>query len=333
MIHPVIWMTGHAIAFGNPLYSLMSTSTWLQDVMGRAPDTSLVPGIGRIIRLVGRTAAELTIPVSLLLGAGVIRCLRQKRPESVWLIPPLGLFLIFAISLFRNTMIPKSGYTTTFGLLLIPFIACALEWMGVARWSRARSVASALVLLVAMSIFMVPPITRRLPLSSWLDANPVPSIPDEASVRELQALIERAGLRRGEDALVSDFFGLLTTPYVAWQTRLHPRQICRTPSAANLSLTSEQLEVFLLANRSGVLITRPASRLTAHLKLESKQAGTLAGVPLHLEAVGSLDWKSQFPARQFGTLTVSRYQVVGLDEVPARPPLQCTNSCPISMCR
>jgi len=333
MIHPLIWMTGHAIAFGNPLHSLMTTATWLEDVMGRAPDTSLLPGIGRIIRLVGRTAAEMTIPVSLLLAAGIVRCLRQKRLESVWLIPPVGLLLIFAISLFRNTMIPKSGYTTTFGLLLIPFIACALEWMGVARWSRARGLASALVLFVVMATFMVPPVTRRLPASSWLDANPVPSIPDEASMRELQSLIERAGLRREQDGLISDFFGHLPTPYVAWQTRLHPNQICRAPGGQNVPLTAEQIEIFLTNNRSGVIVTLPGGRIADQLKLGADGSGTLAGIPVRLDPVGKLDWVSKDRDSQFGTLSVARYEVVGGDKIAARPRLTCTAACSTSFCR
>ena len=136
MIHPVFWMIGNTVAFGNPLYSLLATSTWLQDVMAREPDMSLVPGLGRVSRLIAKTATEMTIPVALLIAAGVVRCLKQKRIESVWLLPALGLFLIFAVSAFRDTMTIKAGYTTTFGLLLIPFVACALEWLGIQRWSR-----------------------------------------------------------------------------------------------------------------------------------------------------------------------------------------------------
>ncbi len=333
MIHPVIWMIGSALAYGNPLHSLLATATWTQDILARELDTRLVPGLGRIARLAGRTAVELTIPIAVLMAVGAYRCLRQKRIESVWLIPPLALFLIFAVSAFRDTMTIKSGYTTTIGLLLIPFIACAFEWLNLERWSRARCAAAATALLAAMGVFMLEPAMNRLPGGSRLSSNPVPTIPDEDNVRQLRALIDRAELKRGSDGYIADFFGLLTTPYVAWQTRLHPGNICRTPGAANRSLSSEQLEVFLLANRSGVLVTRPDSRLTAHLELESDRAGTLAGIPLRLEPIGTMDWKSRDPARNFGTMTVSRYRVIGMDHVPAREPIPCTNSCPISLCR
>ena len=234
MIHPVFWMIGNTVAFGNPLYSLLATSTWLQDVMAHEPDTSLVPGLGRVSRLIVKTATEMTIPVALLIAAGVVRCLKQKRIESVWLLPALGLFLIFAVSAFRDTMTIKAGYTTTFGLLLIPFVACALERLGIERWSRPRCLAHAAVLLAVIGLFMSESALGLLPGGRRLSASPVPSIPDEDSVRKLQSLIERAGLRQASDGFISDFFGFLTTPYVAWQTRLHPQQICRAPGAANV---------------------------------------------------------------------------------------------------
>ena len=301
--------------------------------MAHDPDDRLLPGLGRVARLIGRTAVEMTLPVALLVAAGAIRALRQKRIEALWLIPPLGLFLIFAVSAFRDQMTIKPGYTTTFGLLLIPFVACALDWLGVERWSRARCLAAAALLFAAVGICMYEPAMRLLPGGSHLSANPVPEIPDVGSVRKLQDLIERADLRRENDALVSDDFGLLTTPYVSWQTRLHPGRICRTPGAANVHLSPEQLRVFLLRNRSGVLIARPDSRLAGHLALQSAQAGTLAGIPLRLEPVGSMHWDSKDPKRQFGTLTVSRFQVVGMDNVPIPEPLLCTNACPIALCR
>lgn len=333
MIHPIFWMIGNAVEYGNPLHSLLATSSWLEDVTWREPDTRLGPGLYRVLRLFGRTAAEITLPAAFLIAAGAIRYARQKRIELAWLIPPAALFLIFAISAFQDKMIIKSGYTTTFGLLLIPFVAGAGEWLRLEQWSPARCLTSAAVLLGAMAIFMLEPIMTRLPGGSWFNADPIPSIPDKGSVRKLQELIDRAGLRRDEDALVTDFFGLLATPFVAWQTRLHPREICRTPGAASLNVSAKDLERFLVSNRQGVLITRRDGRLAAHLRLESARAGTLAGVPLQLEPIGSLEWESKEPQRTVIALTVSRYQVVGMDEVPAGSPPQCTHSCPMSQCR
>lgn len=331
MMHPVFWMVGNWLAYGNPLHSLLATSTWLQDMMGIQRDPSTLASIGRVWRFIEKTAVELTVPVSLLVAVGAMRTIQKRRVEAVWLIPPLGLFLIFAVAAFKGTMSMKSGYTTTFGMLLIPFVAASLDWLGIERWNRVRVAAAVTVLLAAIGVFMLGPLMNSVPFGTRLHAHAVPSLPDEKYVRDLQALIDRADLRRSGDALISDFFGLLTTPYVAWQTKLHPHQICRAPSIAAESLDPAHLEAFLRANPSGVLITAAASELRSQLALDSDESGTLAGVPLRLEPVGSVLWDSQLRGRNFGVLTVSRYEAqVARGETGATPP--CSHSCPISHC-
>jgi hypothetical protein len=332
MIHPVIWMIGNYLEFGNPLFSLTATSSWVEDETAHAPETALIPGLVRVARLVARTGAELTLPVALLVSAGVIETLRTRRAESAWLVLPTALFVVFAFFTYRSSMPAKLSYSTTFGLLLIPFVAAALERLGIERWSRARCMAGAGALLVAMCVFMSGPLIERLPGGSSISATAVPTMADEASVRRLQGLLKEAGLTPGTDALISDNFGSRSTVYVALQTRLHPESICRDPTVASWHVPSDEIRSFLSKNRSGVLITHSSGRISAHLTRESEYSGTMSGIPLRLSPIGSALWNSDHSDRQYGSVSVIRYQVAGMPEpAPAGP--ECSRNCPLTLCR
>lgn len=333
IFHPVFWMIGNYLESGNPLYSIMATSTWVEDATAHAPDTQLVPGLGRVARLIGNTAVEMTLPAALLVAAGVILSLRRRRVESVWLLPALALFGMMAVFTFRDSMPVKMSYSTTFGLLLFPFVALPLERLGIERWSRTRCLAAAGMLFLAMSFFMFGPVIERLPGGRKVSANPVPTFPDESNARRLQSLLEESGLEPGQDALILDYIGSRTTVYVAWQTRLHPEMICRAPGAANWHVPPERIRDFLRAHHSGVLVTRPGGRITARLTLASANEGVLAGIPLRLQPIGSMDWESDIGARDFGLVTVSRYEVAGAHDIVPLDPSACHVSCPVTMCR
>ncbi len=332
MIHPVIWMIGNYLEFGNPLFSITTTSSWVEDATAQAPETELMPGLVRVAKLVGRTGVEMTLPVALLVSAGVFESVRRRRAESAWLALPIALFAVFAFFTFRSSMPTKQSYSATFGILLIPFVALALERLGVERWSRGRCIAGAGALLVAMCVFMSGPLIGRLPGGKSITASAVPTMADEVSVRRLQALLQEAKLVPGTDALISDNFGSRSTVYVAWQTRLHPESICRDPTVANWHVPSEEIRSFLSKNRSGVLITRPSGRISAHLTLESRHSGVMDGIPLRLSPVGSVQWETDHSSRQYGTVSVTRYEVEGMPEAaPAGP--ECSRNCPLMLCR
>ncbi len=332
LLHPIFWMTGNALAYGDPFYAFSTTSSWRSDVMGYQPVVELLPGVGRIIEFIGKTVVGLTLPASILISTGVVRSLLKHRVEAIWLIPPFGLFVLFAYFAYQGDIPMKFGYTTTFGLLLIPFVACSLDWFGIENWSLARCRAGAVVLVASIAVFTVQPLWESWSITRHLAFEATPRGLDDGSARELQRMIERAGLQRTGDALVLEFVGFTVTPKIALETKLHPQSICKTPGQTNVPLTSEELQAFLLANRSGVLVTHSSGKLTAHLKLESQRAGTLAGVPLKLAPVGSIQWNSDSPERQYGAVTVARYVVTDSSRIASSAPLSCTMACPISFC-
>ncbi len=333
MIHPVVWMIGNYLEFGNPLFSLTATASYAEDAAGRAPETQILHGLARVAKLIALTGVEMTVPVALLVAAGVIECIRRRRAETALLLLPLAMFAAFAYFTFHDSMATKMSYSTIFGLLLIPYVAPALIRMGVENWSRRRCLAAAGANLIAMGILMSGLLVELLPGGKSIVVNPVPSLADESSVRRIQALLDEAGLTPGEDALMLDNLSPRATSYIAWQSRLHPESICRDPSVANWHLKPQEVRSFLLNNRSGVLITHPTGRLSAHLEVESAHAGLLDGVRLRLSPIGSVDWESDQARRDYGNVSVTRYEVVGAPEGDPVVRPECSRSCPLTLCR
>lgn len=332
LLHPVFWMIGNEIAYGDALRGLTATAKWRLEVLGHEPNLGLAPSARRLWRFILMTALGLTLPVSLLIAAGVIRTIVGRRAEAAWLIPSLGLSLTFAWAAIQDTLFIKPAFTTTFGFLLIPFAAAFIEGLAVDRWSQARSVLAATVLVASILLFAAEPLTKSQPVGRRVGTHAAPHIDDKDSARELLEVIRRAGLQRPEDALILDFVGNHVTPYIAWQTRLHPRQICRPRGEASVPLSIDELAAFLAGNRSGVLVTRPSSKLSAHLEPATDGVGTLAGVPVRLAPVGSVQWQSVSSLRRFGTLTISRYEVLGHSGPNSGSATACSSSCPIMLC-
>lgn len=332
LIHPIVWMIGNEIAYGEALRGLTATAQWRLEVLGHEPNLGLAPSIRRLLRFVRMTALGLTLPVCLLITAGVIRTLAGRRAEAVWLIPPIGLFLAFAWAAIQDTLFIKPAFTTTFGFLLIPFSAAFLERLAIDRWSHTRSMVAGAVLVASTLLFAAEPLMKSQPVGRRLGTHAAPHIDDEDSARELLGIIRRAGLKGSDDALILDFVGNHVTPYIAWQTRLHPLQICRPRGEANVPLNTDELAVFLAGNRKGVLVTRPSSKLSAHLKPTADGTAMLAGVPVRLAPVGSVEWQSVSSLRRFGTLTISRYEVAGDTGTRTGAASPCSSSCPISVC-
>lgn len=332
LIHPIFWMIGNEIAYGDALRGLTATAKWRLEVLGHEPDLGFVPSARRIWRFVRLTVRGLTVPVSLLIGAGLIRALIRRRAEAVWLIPPLGLFLTFVWAAIQDTLFMKPAFTTTFGFLLIPFAAAFVEGFAIDTWNQSRSILAGAVLVVSVLLIAAEPLMRPQPVGRRSGTHAAPHIDDEDSARALLDAIRRVGLRGPGDALILDFVGNHVTPYIAWQTRLHPRQICRPRAEANAPLSTDDLAAFLADNRFGVIVTRPSGKLSAHMKLAADGEGRLAGVQVRLVPVGSVQWQSVSSLRRYGKLVISRYEVLGGAGARSSTQAACSTSCPIMLC-
>jgi hypothetical protein len=332
MIHPLIWMAGNAVAHGDPLYSFNWASSWELNVMGHKQLVSVAFAVANVWQFLQTTGQGLSLPLSLLTALGVITCLRKRPQEARWLLPPLGLFLLLAFAAARASIWVKPSYTSAFGLMLLPFTASFFSAWGVDQWTGRRFVATAVALVLAVSVFTIQPLWQIVPHTRIFYSAATGQFVEEDISAKISALANQHSGTQG--ALVSDFFGWQPTAYVTLQARVPPKDMCIPNGAPSLPVDTAAVESFLQRHRQGVMITLSGGKLTALLKPVSANSATLASVPLRLERVGEVQWPGSQDAQQVpkGTISVLRYSV--LDKPRPIPPAaaSCTMPCPLSFC-
>jgi hypothetical protein len=333
MIHPIIWMGGNFLAHGDPLYSFDWASRWELNTMGHEQLVSLSFAARRIGAFVATTVRGVGLPLSLLTALGIVSCLRAgKREALLWLVPSLGLFLLLAYAAARGSIWVKPTYTTTFGLMVLPFAACFYVAAGVDRWSRQKFVGVAVALVVSVGLFTIQPLWRIIPHSYFFYSAAKGEFAEQDVAAKINGLVDIG--RDPQTALVMDFLGWQPTPYVALHSKVPPTDLCIPNGAPSYQIDETAVELFLLEHRRGVLITRTGGKLTALLANEGQSGSSLAGVPLQLERVGDVAWPGARDASDVGpgTISVLRYSVSSTAGRGGPGRRTCSMPCPLSFC-
>ncbi|MEO8464148.1 MAG: glycosyltransferase family 39 protein [Gammaproteobacteria bacterium] len=309
LVHPLFWMAGNGMAHGDPLYGFTWASNWERQVHGRAERVTLAWSAAQVWDLIRTLARGMTPPLVLLVAFGVGYCLRYRRAVAVWLLPPLGLFLLLVFAAWRGSLAVNLRYTATFGLMLVPFAGGFLEAIGIERWSRRRFVAAVAVLVGAISVFMIEPLWRALPGGVRLLVQPVPHFESEPDARRILALVELAR-KADHGPLVADTLGWAATYFVALHTKLPPRQLCLAPGAG-LPMDPVLLETFLRSHDKGVLVTVDAGSMTKLFTFGPDGEAAIGDTHLRLDSVGEVQSEVARSDAPPGTkITVARYSVI-----------------------
>jgi len=227
----------------------------------------------------------------------------------MWLVPPLVLLGMLAAAAGRGSLVIKWEYTSTLGLMLLPFVACILEAIGIEAWPRRGFIAATLGLVAAILLFTVEPMWSAIPHGGALLSRMIPAFPNMRETRDVLALVLR-GRSAGHDALLSDFYGWQPTYYVGLYTKLHPDRISVVNGAPNDPPDLESVAGFLGTYRQGVLIARDQGKLGSLLQTNPDQTVRLGETLLHLEPLGVLQWPPS-NGEQGQVVRVARYCVIG----------------------
>ncbi len=301
-IHPVLWMAGNGLHYGDPLYSMNWSSRWELDAMGRA-------SVDRAA--LARQAASypltlirgMTLPLGLVCVAGAALAAATRHRSRVWLVPLGGLMALWAAAIARGSLVPKLNYTETAGTLLFPFSALVYERLGVRRWPAPIFAGFALGLMAAGMISSCRPCLVRVGLGRLAGISPIPRIENQKIALQLPPMLLE-GMADGHAALISDHYGWGAPRYVALLTRLPRTRIFLAPSAPNRHLDSDSLSQFLTRNPRGVLIALSGSRFSRALGVTpAATSATSGGMEIQLDKVRSVPW----PGREAAELTVFRY--------------------------
>ncbi|HEU5169493.1 MAG TPA: glycosyltransferase family 39 protein [Gemmatimonadales bacterium] len=304
-IHPLVWMVGNGLHYGDPLYSMTWASRWELDAMGRA-------GIDQA-RLARQAASYpltlvrgMTLPLGLICAAGAGLAAATRHRSRVWLIPLGGLLAFWAMAIARGSLVPKLNYTQTAGTLLFPFSALVYQRLGVRRWAAPVFAIVALGLVATGVIFSCWSCLARVGLGRLDGISPIPRIENQEVALDLPPiLVESMG--GAHAALISDHYGWGAPLHVALLTRLHPSRIFLAPGAPNRQPNLGRLSWFLTRHPRGVLVALSGSRLSRALGITPAATSvTCDGTELRLEKVRSVPW----PGKQEAELTVFRYMTV-----------------------
>ncbi len=304
-IHPVVWMIGNGLQYGDPLYSMNWASRWELDMMGRASmDRAALAREAASYPLT--VIRGMTLPLGLVSIVGAALAAAGRHRSRAWLVPLCGLVALWVAAVARGALVPKLNYTETAGTLLFPFSALVYERLGVRRWPAAMVAVVALALVAAGVVFACRPCLARVGLGGLAGISPIPRIENQAIALGLPPTLIRS-MAGGHAALISDHYGWGAPRYVALLTRLPRSRIFQAPGAPNRPLDRDSLSLFLARHPRGVLVVLSGSRFSRALGIAPGAASARSGdTEIGIQKVRSVQW----PGREAdGELIVFRYAV------------------------
>ena len=337
LLWPAVAMASNFLVYGDPLYGV----TWASrhELVGMGTGAlSLAERLDRVGTFAVAFVQGLTVPLALLVGAGVGLCVHERRRATIWLIPGLGLAALLSAAVLRGSLVPKMNYTETLALFAVPFVAAALDLPPLRRRGRAGIAALAALLLAAMSFLLVVGTLRRFPelrersviVSKVKAESPVPIFKGQTEFTGLLASIRPVLAGSPEHGLVQDFIGFVPRGHLGLNAHVHPDRIFsfrQEPACTGreprgeLPLELRQmpligndppaLEDFLQRYREGVLVLGTGLPAEAWLGLDGERdKARFQGLDLRLEKLGRITMPMPDELRPGGALDGERLEVV-----------------------
>ena len=274
LIHPVFWMTGNWIHFGDPLYSFNWASNWNINIEGANENIDIGNIINRIRFYPTSTLSGMTPIIAAFCLAGASLSLFRKEKHAIWLIPFLGLLCLFIFSTVRGSLGFEDKYTVTFGTLLIPFGAEFYKYLKINKLT-SKIKFYILVLITGSIIFF---------------SYPNMAIPGYNQRHEIKILSNtiNSNLQEPDDAFISDFYGWGDTHYVALMTRLYPDKIFLALGGLHQKINLDGLYNFIHSKPAGVILLNRNSRFTNALSFNGLDKVKIGNTFLTLDRIRTM---------------------------------------------
>ncbi len=321
---PLSMMVANTLHYGNPLLPITTVMDFELDLAGR-DNLSLLARAGQVLRFLWLLAGGMTPVLALLAGLGALSCLAPRERQAIWLLPGLAMGLILLVSVASGSTAPKVIYTETLGLLLIPFLGSFLLAPPLRRLPKAwrATIHAALIGYLLLSNVIatlrdIPGLREQNALLAAIPAlNPAPTFDGKPTFDRLLALIRAPDGAPGQ-GLIVDRLGSPASFYLALHSLYHPDRIFIATDAPNAKLDavvpeerrplreriqplrdSEPLELdaFLRAYCSGLLVLQPGSRFAAWLDYREPAHASLGPIDLKLDLVAREPWPLPADAR------------------------------------
>ncbi len=262
-IFPVLSIVSNVLDSQDPLAGVAVARKWQVDVAGINENLSGIEILRRLIYFPSSVFFGLTPPVFLLCMVGIAQVWKSQKEKLVWLIPFLGLLLVFIIQCAQGHALMRTRYSIVLGLLLLPFSGQPISTIRDKR--KALSVAELTLLLILPFSYSRVILARVAGLSF---PNPFPPdmeiIPKvENAPKEIVRIVQDN--LKASDGLIIDFFGSgfygwKDTYYVALMGRVHPDRIHLLPGGRYEQLEKNRIAATLKMHPSGILLHSNQSR-------------------------------------------------------------------------
>lgn len=321
---PLSMMAANTLHYGNPVLPITTVLDFELDLAGR-DNLSLLAHAGQVIRFLWQLAGGMTPVLALLAGLGALSCLVRRERQSVWLVPGLAMALILLGSVARGSTAPKVIYTETLGLLLIPFLASFLLAPELRRLPRAATSTLAagligymLLMNVIATLRDIPGLRERSRLLAAIPAlNPAPTFDGKPIIDRLLPSVRAPDGAPGQ-GLIVDRLGSPASFYLGLHSLYHPDRIFIAVDAPNAKLDAPvpeerrplrermqplrdseplELDAFLRAYCSGLLVLQPGSRFAEWLNYREPDRATLGPLELKLDIKAREPWPLPADAR------------------------------------
>lgn len=321
---PLAMMVANTLHYGNPLLPITTVLDYELDLAGR-DNLSLLAHAQQVLRFLWQFAGGMTPALALLAGLGALSCLLRRERQTVWLMPGLAMGFILLASVARGSTAPKFIYTESLGLLLAPFLGSFLLAPEMRRLPRAATSTLCIALVGYMLLTNVIGTLRDIPglrernrlLAAIPALNPAPTFNGKPSIDRLLPLVRATDGAPGR-GLIVDRLGSPASFYLGLQSLYHPDRIFIAADAPNTRLDARvpeerrplrermqplrdseplELEAFLHAYCSGLLILQPGSRFAAWLDYREPDRASLGAIDLKLAVEAREPWPLPVDAR------------------------------------
>ncbi len=254
ILFPCYWMLGNYLYYNDALYSVNAATYWQVNISEINKNLSIDKIIDRITFYPKTIFWGLTPLVSSACLLGMVFSLIKKNRQCVWLIPLVGLLIVFMYKSLNGSLLLRTRYSLILGLFTLPFAAETINCFS--AYHRRKLIAFILIAtMIPLSYvrFVLPwKIASHIP-------NPIQAIPNVSPrARALSAELTNQ-MRNRNEGLILDFFGWEETFFVALMTKKNPKDILIMPGVRTQKVKTTKLKKLLNIRKTGLLLRKSNS--------------------------------------------------------------------------
>ncbi|MGB0881408.1 MAG: ArnT family glycosyltransferase [Vicingaceae bacterium] len=268
-IFPISWLIGNQIVYDNWLYCFQYSSEWTINELEPLANVSQSKMVKRLLFFPFSLMVVLSPLFFLLMLIIIPNSILKKRinkEQLLWLIPFLGLLIIYTYKALSGSLLLQHKYSVTLILFILPFFA--LFFKQTSKRSTFIALLALALLIPSQFIYNAIPTQKILPFSSksissinnlLKDASRETAVIPKLSNPNFQLIVDASNNQiEPNDGVILDFLGWENTYYYALNSRKQPFIIRGNKKA---KINTEQLNKYLTKYPNGLVTANGLGKL------------------------------------------------------------------------